>query len=589
MELVYLWVEDYKNIQKQGFNFSPRFRCDFDVNSNKLEIVDKDETGEFYPKNFFGENINITAIVGENGSGKSNLLELTFFPYQIQEEADNKYIAFFKKDKEIYSYCSFINNFIPILNAKFKHTIFQDDDITDKVNSKLISGLIRRFKNDRIDIKIRHTSQHFKGNMTYENSVIVKSLYLFSENNKINLKNKNINFDTLSITLNKLSLSNDIPNEINKVLKEYINNYKVQEKQKFIKKIESIEILLTKNILIALVDYYGYKDLSEEKHSFYNIFSEKFEDINLKLIYDYINPEIDSTIAFIVDLSIKLLVELEKHSFSIKVNGSNEIGYEVNFNIESNNSFLVGFIKEYQVFIRRLQEDYYEFQMLEIDLLREKNLKFSDFSEGEIKIYSTLVDIKYELLGNKNNYLFLLDEPDNLLHPNWVKEFIQTVLKNIGNTNACIKIILTSHSPFILSDLPKENVIFLEKDEKTGNCINASNKVDINPFGANIHTLLSHGFFMKDGLMGEFAKTKINDVINFLNGNESLITTNDEAQNIINIIGEPIIKRELQKKLDSKRLSKIDKIDEIEKQMKIMEEQRKLLEQRLESIRKNQR
>ncbi len=25
MELVYLWVEDYKNIQKQGFNFSPRF------------------------------------------------------------------------------------------------------------------------------------------------------------------------------------------------------------------------------------------------------------------------------------------------------------------------------------------------------------------------------------------------------------------------------------------------------------------------------------------------------------------------------------------------------------------------------------
>ena len=29
MELVYLWVEDYKNIQKQGFNFSPRFNCKF--------------------------------------------------------------------------------------------------------------------------------------------------------------------------------------------------------------------------------------------------------------------------------------------------------------------------------------------------------------------------------------------------------------------------------------------------------------------------------------------------------------------------------------------------------------------------------
>ncbi|MDZ7818513.1 MAG: hypothetical protein U5K55_07810 [Aliarcobacter sp.] len=50
-----------------------------------------------------------------------------------------------------------------------------------------------------------------------------------------------------------------------------------------------------------------------------------------------------------------------------------------------------------------------------------------------------------------------------------------------------------------------------------GNCINATDKVDINPFGANIHTLLSHGFFMKDGLMGEFAKGKIDLAIKYLN------------------------------------------------------------------------
>lgn len=74
MELVYLWVESYKNIEKQGFNFSPRFRCEYDEDIKELNIIDKDETGEFYPKNFFGENINVTAIVGENGSGKSSLV-----------------------------------------------------------------------------------------------------------------------------------------------------------------------------------------------------------------------------------------------------------------------------------------------------------------------------------------------------------------------------------------------------------------------------------------------------------------------------------------------------------------------------------
>lgn len=29
MELVYLWVKNHKNIYKQGFNFSPRFKCTF--------------------------------------------------------------------------------------------------------------------------------------------------------------------------------------------------------------------------------------------------------------------------------------------------------------------------------------------------------------------------------------------------------------------------------------------------------------------------------------------------------------------------------------------------------------------------------
>ncbi len=70
MELVYLWVEDYKNIQKQGFNLSSRFRCDFD--GKKLSIEDNHD----YIPSFFGININVTAIVGKNGSGKSSVLKL---------------------------------------------------------------------------------------------------------------------------------------------------------------------------------------------------------------------------------------------------------------------------------------------------------------------------------------------------------------------------------------------------------------------------------------------------------------------------------------------------------------------------------
>ena len=70
MELVYLWVEDYKNIHQQGFNFSPKFTCKYDGEKKELSI---DENKEYV--SIFPDNINITAIVGENGSGKSTLIE----------------------------------------------------------------------------------------------------------------------------------------------------------------------------------------------------------------------------------------------------------------------------------------------------------------------------------------------------------------------------------------------------------------------------------------------------------------------------------------------------------------------------------
>lgn len=39
VELVYLWVEDYKNIHQQEFNFSPRFNCTFEDYEDALQYV----------------------------------------------------------------------------------------------------------------------------------------------------------------------------------------------------------------------------------------------------------------------------------------------------------------------------------------------------------------------------------------------------------------------------------------------------------------------------------------------------------------------------------------------------------------------
>lgn len=125
MELLYLWIEDYKNIKQQGFNFSPlydfHFEPTFDKNDTKKEKViggtltdnikeeDRKKKRDFYEDFFNIENekdnkeiqkgkiTNVTAIVGENGAGKSSVLEFIRLYHEqtcILVVIDNKSLFF---------------------------------------------------------------------------------------------------------------------------------------------------------------------------------------------------------------------------------------------------------------------------------------------------------------------------------------------------------------------------------------------------------------------------------------------------------------------------------------------------------------
>ena len=155
-------------------------------------------------------------------------------------------------------------------------------------------------------------------------------------------------------------------------------------------------------------------------------------------------------------------------------------------------------------------------------------------------------------LLNKKNFILLLDEADLGLHPMWKKRFINTILKSIPyffeelNSKLNLQIILTTHDPLTLSDIPKHNVIFLEKPEE-GKC-QISSKVQ-KTFGANITDLLADSFFLEKGLIGDFARKKINDVIDWINENRNKTEINEEEleryQKVIELIDERVIKLKL--------------------------------------------
>ncbi|RXJ45577.1 ATP-binding protein [Gelidibacter gilvus] len=90
MELKYIWIEDYKNLKKIGFNFNHNGKDEFEFKDGKLNIFN---SNDIIPKGFFGDSIlGVTGIVGKNGSGKTNLAE--FINYNLAH-VTNSSVSFF--------------------------------------------------------------------------------------------------------------------------------------------------------------------------------------------------------------------------------------------------------------------------------------------------------------------------------------------------------------------------------------------------------------------------------------------------------------------------------------------------------------
>ena len=638
MELVYLWVEDYKNIKKHGFNFSPRFRCEYDEEKNELKIVDKEETGESYPKNFFGDNINITAIVGENGSGKSSLVKLF---EKIFLDKDSKKYIFISLNKKLFIYsnlsikkiltkyetelifpdnlslCSY-NAEIPYPYENRKDLHFREEfytiNLQEKYIYKLMSFIIKNGGDDIINFVsnvFKPTEMIITENISYKKSIEDNIKVIMPENfpfKEIELENDNIKE---KLIYQKFTLIDTVIKEI------YVDKYddfleeeskKIFEENKELYRKEfringssasddeileelSYQVFETNPLEKYIIDTLDKKELynffRENIYScLYNYFISSFifrnkkdsELIKKPNVYKYLifykivsNALLDEFLNFIINdyfdsvytPEIESLDELIKNIFDdMNISKIEQFLKEqkININInyhdyESLNS------QKPNIDNKKYFEDYYE--LFTFEFFDDNGKKFSDLSHGEKIFYGQILNIYFYNLSSsiKDNLILCFDEPEISLHPMWQKEYLNRFINFIKTLDKNIHLVFTSHSPFLLSDLPKQNVIFLEKDEKTGKCANATEKMkDFNTFGANIHTLLSHGFFMKDGLMGEFAKSKIDIAIKYLNQKTLTQEQLDYCENIISIIGEPIIKRELQKMLDSKRLSEIEVI-----------------------------
>lgn len=102
------------------------------------------------------------------------------------------------------------------------------------------------------------------------------------------------------------------------------------------------------------------------------------------------------------------------------------------------------------------------------------------------------------------DFILLLDEPENYMHPEMCRTFIHDLsnLLKQRNPKSSFQVILSTHSPFMLSDVLANQIIKMDYDDK-GLCV--ISHAEKPTYAANIHSIMADSFFLKYTI-GEHAR-----------------------------------------------------------------------------------
>lgn len=129
-------------------------------------------------------------------------------------------------------------------------------------------------------------------------------------------------------------------------------------------------------------------------------------------------------------------------------------------------------------------------------------LDLLDSNDEKVGAYSL---IRYKYIN------IILDEVELYFHPDLQRRYVKSILDALANLDLKniegINILMITHSPFILSDIPHSNILCLD---------NEGVQISRKTFGGNIHEMLGDTFFM-ESTIGALAQKHIVDFISTYN------------------------------------------------------------------------
>ena len=494
MKLISLELNDDFRSLKSGF------RVDF------LSEFDDVDTKEFNPY----------CIVGRNGSGKSNILEvlgsifyhleveyLKFLPKQ-QYLNENEEVEY--EEMEIFSSLSTSPNAYKLqyyISPTFDKGSYTHVTITKEKDQKAKVNINKDYDNDLGASEAKeYLPQHIIGYSSGENEILslpFLRMRMIQYEEYINYLEQDIQY--LAIESRMIYLDDSFSQAI------FISNFLFP--QPIIQEVfgETIGVKGVKEFRMVIDLGSKIQNLAGDKLKIKKGILTKIQKLkNCATLYYKDSDTKQLTLDFYVDDACRKAfkkefgerLELFKFFQQLITMNYYRIDEKTRKKLYTTNSpYAKGFIPEASWDDRFFTFKHFKIEKTGVDEL----ILTRQLSDGE---HQFMHSIGLALLYKNTSSLFLLDEPETHFNPAWRAKYISTLRDCFDGDEVSPEVLITSHSPFIVSDSKRENVLVFEKDEKN---IVECHRPDFNTFGASVNKITME-VFEKIDTIGDYANNR---------------------------------------------------------------------------------